>query len=50
MNNSNSFTQRMIAALSYLSANCPEVADSNKNGKMNKPAIKLLAKAGAKPP
>ncbi len=37
MKTSASFTQRMIAALSRMSANWPDRAESTKNGRMNRP-------------
>ena len=43
---SSALTRRASSALSYLSANCPAVAENRKKGRMNKPAARLASSAG----
>ena len=40
------FTKRIMRVLSNLSVNCPEVAENNKNGRMNSAPITSPAIAG----
>ena len=47
MATSSSLTERMISALSYLSAHCPAVADSSTNGRMNSAPMTRPAIAGS---
>jgi hypothetical protein len=43
---SSSLTMRASAALSYLSASCPAVAENRKKGRMNTPAARLASSSG----
>ena len=44
---SSTFEMRASFALSYLSANCPEVAEKRKNGRMKMPPARLVSTSGA---